>query len=239
MAKQRAPPKQTKAEPGLGSSPADYQSLESAIFSSSGDSRAHIDTLKMQSSSSKNYYDKVFADYEARRAPFAAQLDKSNQTWAALQQQHTYLKQQLLAVEGEMAAEQNRSAALMNTLSSLQADHEKQLGALNSSQSHVLQAMEKDKQMRALLESVRGMEQAVDDVVVSSLRPTGARADGGLGSRVPSVSPETLIAGFLAYAASEAACVNVLSKRVCLMRDNRANLQREVMDYKNLGMQVG
>jgi hypothetical protein len=236
--KQRAPPSSAKTDLHLGAPPADYVSLESAIFSSSGDSRRQIETMKMQSSSSRSFYDRIFSDHEARVAPYKAKLDKCTQTWAALQQQHAHLQQQLKTVEAEMAAEQSRSAALQASLASLQADHEKQLGALNSSQSHVLDAMEKDKQMHCIIDSVKAMESAVDEVVLTGLRSVGTRPDGVISTRLPSVPPETLIAGFLAYASSEAACVDILAKRVCLMKEKGVHLHREVAEYKNLGMQA-
>lgn len=194
--------------------------------------------MKTQSSSSRGFYDRILSDHEAKVAPYRAKLEKSSQTWTALQQQQAYLQQQLKAVEAEMAAEQSRTAALQSALATLQTDHEKQIGALNSSQSHVLDALEKDKQMRGLIDTVRAMESVVDDVVLIGLRSVGTRSDGVLSSRLPSVPSESLIASFLAYAASEAACVDILAKRVCLMKEKSVHLHREVAEYKNLGMQV-
>jgi hypothetical protein len=158
-------------------------------------------------------------------------LAKSREKCTELERQRALIQQQLATVESELALAHSHVASVQRSIQDAQSQHESQLKSTNASHSHVVDAMAKDKEMAALLQSVAETEHVLDDTAHSR---GGNRSSGS----IVSYSVEEILAVFASYVESEKDCIEVLSRRVLLLKEKTAHLQREVAEYRTLGMNV-
>ena len=212
----------------------DNQVLENAILVASGDSRRNIDALKLQASSSKNYFEKLFQDHENRLVPYRTDLHQLQQTYSEYENKKKLLELEIIEIEKEMLNISTKTSTIEKYLNELQLQHEKQINSLNSSHGHVVEAIEKDSQLNKIITNLQNLESVMDDVAKIGINTLSTLSH----SSNQTVNTDHLIELFVAYSKSESKCVEFLSRRVQLMKEKTNYSQREATEYKNLGMNV-
>lgn len=208
--------------------------LENAILLASGDSRRNIDALKLQASSSKSYYEKLFHDHETRLIPYQNDLKKLQLQIHDLEAKKTLLLAELSKIDEEMTNIVSKTATIQNFLTELQTQHEKQINTLNSSHGHVVDALEKDNQLNHLFTNLKSLEHVMDEISTIGLDSLSS-----LSTTVhDTIKTDSLVDTFVNYSAVEAKCIEFLTKRIVLMKEKISYSEREVTEYKNLGMTV-
>jgi hypothetical protein len=103
----------------------------------------------------------------------------------------------------------------------------------------VVQAIEKDKEMQSVLNNVRILENQLDEsthaIWGKSISAPSPTSSGGK-QVMATAELETI---FEHYVLAEMKCTEFLCKRHSLMVEKTDHLEREIVEYANLGMKVG
>ena len=213
--------------------------LEMTILSSSGASRMEIDNLKAQASSISTYYDRLTSEHDSILAPYRRDFIKCNETLSNLQQNYQYMQLQLKNIENEMNMVKSQANSIQEDMSKIKLQQELRLTDLTTSHSDVVQAIEKDKEMQSVLDSVHLLEsdlnQSTHDIWGDTVDVSASAASLG-GTNV--VEASDLEKVFENYILAELKCTEFLCKRHSLMIEKTAHLEREIDEYTNLGMKV-
>jgi hypothetical protein len=208
--------------------------LEHAILLASGDSRRNIDALKLQASSSKTYYEKLFHDHETRLVPYQHDMSKLQSQLHELQTKKSHLLHEITILDEEMTHLTTKASTIQSFLTELQSQHEKQINTLNSSHGHVVEAIEKDNQIQNLFLNLNKLETVLDEVSTIGMGSITSLSQ----TLQETVKTDGLVDTFLQYSSVESKCIEFLTKRVILMKEKVKFSDQEVVEYKNLGMTV-
>ena len=206
----------------------------------SGDSRRNIEALKLQATSSKSYYEKLFHDHESRLIPYQTDLTNLKLQYSDLEKKKTKLLQEISEIDLEMAHISNKTGTIATYINELQEQHDHQINTLNTSHGNIVEALEKDKQIHQLFINLKNLESVMDEVstsigiITTGGSTTGYESTSGHGGR----SHEILLETFVTYSEIETNCIEFLTKRILLMKEKILYSQREVTEYRNLGMSV-
>lgn len=213
----------------------DDKKLEASILASSGASRTEIDNLKAQASSISTYYDRLSSEHDSILAPYRRDFIKCNETLTNLQQNYQYMQLQLKNIENEMNMVKSQANSIQADMSKIKLQQEARMIDLTSSHADVVQAIEKDREMQLVLENVRTLEN-------SWSKSTNEIWGGVTADRTPSVverpDASELEGVFENYVLAEMKCTEFLCKRNSLMIEKAVLLEREIVEYTNLGMKV-
>lgn len=201
----------------------------------SGDSRRNIEALKLQATSSKSYYEKLFHDHENRLIPYQTDLTNLNLQYSELEVKKQKLLQEISEIDLEMAHISNKTGTIKTYINELQQQHDHQINTLNTSHGNIVEALEKDKQINQLFINLKNLETVMDEVSTIGIS-TGIGGHDGNGQG--GGSHEILLETFVTYSEIETKCIEFLTKRILLMKEKILYSQREVTEYRNLGMSV-
>lgn len=228
--------------PNITGTSVDDKVLETNLLASCGSSRAAIDNLKAQAASISTYYDRLSSENDSMLAPYRRDFIKCNETLSNLQQSYQYMQLQLKNIENEMNMVQSQSKAIQEDISKIKLQQEARMRDLTSSHAEVVHAIEKDREMKTILDKVHLLENQLDmvtnviwDISVPSSPSSTSLSSSEKNQAVFSTEIEEL---FEIYLATELKCTEFLSKRSALMLEKSAQLEREIVEYSNLGMKV-
>lgn len=214
------------------------------ILAASGSSRMEIDNLKAQAASISTYYDRLSSENDSILAPYRRDFIKCNETLSNLQQNYQYMQLQLKNIENEMNMVKNQATSIQTDMSKIKLQQDARMNDLTTSHTDVVQAIEKDKEMQSVLENVKILENMFDKNTNAiwgiSTTSAGAGAGSGAGRGEQKGVDETadLESFFDNYVLAEMKCTEFLCKRHSLMIEKTAHLEREIVEYTNLGMKV-
>ena len=136
----------------------------------------------------------------------------------------------------------NQATSIQTDMSKIKLQQEARMNDLTTSHTDVVRAIEKDKEMQTVLENVRVFENTLDtntnaiwgtSTEDASFPTSSSRGQQGLDE---TADLETV---FDHYVLAEMKCTEFLCKRNSLMIEKTAHLEREIVEYTNLGMKVG
>jgi hypothetical protein len=147
---------------------------------------------------------------------------------------------QLKNIENEMNMVKSQASTIQADMSMIKLKQEARMNDLTSSHTDVVQAIEKDKEMQSVLDNVRLLENNLDKGTnaIWGTRTTAQVSSPTSQTGSQLVAPSDLEKVFENYVMAEMKCTEFLCKRHSLMIEKTAHLEREIVEYTNLGMKV-
>lgn len=220
-----------------GSHAADKQ-LETHVLAASGASRMEIDNLKAQAASISTYYDRLTSENDSILAPYHRDFIKCNETLSNLQQNYQYMQLQLKNIENEMNMVKNQAASIQNDISKIKLQQEARMNDLTTSHTDVVRAIETDKELQFVLANVHLLENALQESTHAMWGEHASPSPTLAGAQSETPDSSDLEAVFEEYVLAEMKCTEFLCKRHTLMVEKMSHLEREIVEYTNLGMKV-
>lgn len=218
--------------------------LESTVLADVNETRKSMDIQKSQALSAKSFFEQLSNEHERQLLPYKTEHVKRNEKYSNLRQQQLYLQNQLQLIESDIKQEEMHITHIGQIMMDIQLKYEAQLVQYTNSHKQLLTVIEKDHSVNVLLTKIHHLENILDSEILQlhqhvestkSLKGVNGSADG---SNNKDETDSYIYHDFQEYIAFELKAISLITKRIYLVKDKTTHLKREIVEYRNMDMQV-